>query len=135
MSRTGIRVPLSDETLDLVRGNDVAINHVDDFQLASMQIVGRGGAGVVHDHHAEAFIGEGADRGADALIGENASNDYVGDTDIVQHQPEIGAGQRAVGSLGDRDLVAFRRERIDDLAVVPVLGKKKVVEARFFLTE
>lgn len=36
---------------------------------------------------------------ADALVGDDA--------DIVQHQPEVGGFQRAVGGLGAHDLVAW----------------------------
>ena len=47
----------------------------------------------------------------------------------------VGAGKRAVGGLGDDDLVAPRRKRLDDLRGVLVLRQQNVVEAGLLLAE
>ena len=45
-----------------VQPHDVAVDHVDDFQFALMQVIGGRGAAVIDDDHIEAFIGQAAHR-------------------------------------------------------------------------
>lgn len=49
--------PLLEEGKDLVELNDMAIDHVDDFELALVQLVGRSSSTIVNDHHTEALVG------------------------------------------------------------------------------
>jgi hypothetical protein len=53
----------------------------------------------------------------------------------VQDQPQIGAGEGAVGGLEDDDLVVLRREFRHDPALGAVLRQQQIVEAGLLLAQ
>ena len=69
------------------------------------------------------------------MIGENAAANHLRHPQVMQNQPQIGAGQGAVGGFRHHDLVALRGQRGDDLAFPLVLRQQQIVPARQFLTE
>jgi hypothetical protein len=69
-------------TPQLVERGDVAIDYVDDRELVPVQFHGRGRAAVLEYGYVEALVGQAADRGGHALVGENASSCYPGKSDF-----------------------------------------------------
>ena len=100
-----------------------------------MQLHRAGGAGILGDDHVEALIGQAADGGTDALVGEDAAADHMGDAHIGQDQPQIGAGQRGIRGLGHHDFPRTWRECGDDLRRLLILRQQDVVPTRLFLAQ
>jgi hypothetical protein len=84
----------------------------------AVQLIRSGSASVLDHDDGETFVGEAADGGGHALIGEDAAADDLRDAQIVEDQPQIGTGEGAVGGLGDDDLVPCRES--DRRVPVPV---------------
>ena len=77
----------------------MAVNHVDDFQFVIVQFHCCRGTTVFDNHYVEALVGEASYGGADALIGKDAGDDDVGDSEVAEYQTQIGSGQSAVRSF------------------------------------
>jgi hypothetical protein len=96
---------LREEPDHLIERGDVAVDHVDDLELVAVEVHGRGGAAVLDDDDVEGLVGEAAHGRGHALIGEDPGDHDVPDAHIVQDQPQIGAGERAVRGRGGRALI------------------------------
>ena len=91
-----------------------------------MELVRAGGAAILDHDDVEALIGEAAHCRGHALVGEDAAADDVADSHVGEEEPEVAAGERTVGHLGD-DATAASSGTI--CAGRVVLGQEEVVPA------